>query len=145
MRFIYALAAFASLSAYAACPELAGTYKCSNQAQTKMVVVSQKVEAGATVYTVGGFGLIADGKARPFPDQNLRNGTIVGSCDQNNNLNVLAKGEVYSSEKKMGDLTLTMKYTKTSNTNVKWNQTQIFKPVSGTGSTATTNLDCNKM
>ncbi len=117
MRVFAALLALTSVSAFAACPNLAGTYATCTSTTGAMegsteLIVSQKTTGGVTVYSISSIDneshereseeLIADGKTRSESAQDPEYGQITASitykCSGNamiGNENLLVEGQPF--------------------------------------------------
>lgn len=108
MRILASLALLVSVNAFA-CPDLTGSFTCTNQdGTTSTLAMSQENKDGVTIYNYDGQSLPADGQVYKMDDsQNLKDGTIKATCDDNaNTMNTEILGKYYENGEFAGDLTL---------------------------------------
>ena len=90
-----------------ACPNLVGTYTCSQHQDTYTMTMDQYESNGVTVYVVDGTEMPADGQWRNIQDPRQPDAEGNLSC-VNDSLKYDMKGSLYDENKNViGDMTLT--------------------------------------
>ncbi len=111
MKALLATLVLFGTSAFA-CPDLTGTFACTQEGQTSVIQVSQQVTNGVTVYTVKdpsnptnqGDSLPADNNTYRLPDSaEFRNATIRGWCE-GDAFKMEQTGQYFDQGQHIGDL-----------------------------------------
>lgn len=130
MHKILALAAFCSASAFASCPDFAGTFNCTqNGGSPAQETIATTVQGGVTTYAISGMNMVADGLSHPVPGTLLPNGTYTANCTSTNTLAVDVQGP-FQWGTTTGYLTETMNIY-AQGTNIEWDMHMDLKPASG--------------
>lgn len=131
MRTLATLAFLVSVNAWAACPELTGTYNCNySDGSKETVTIKQENKDGIVIYDYNGSSVPADNQIRQIPDdQTIKQGTFRAWCD-NESLKTQMLGKYYQDGQFFGDLTLNMDFTKVG-TDLKATNTGFVKNSAG--------------
>src|SRR6201999_5078 len=92
MRKLILFAAFVSAPAFAACPQVNGTFNCTSGSTSAQLTFKTSMQNGATVYTLNGVDFITDGQPHPTPGTLMPNGKYTATCDASGKVLVHAEG-----------------------------------------------------
>ncbi len=109
---------FVSASAYAACPDLSGTFSCAyDDGTVDQMVISQTEANGVTTYTVNGNPIVADGVVQSIPDDaGARNQSVSYSCGDDNKFKYTYSAELYEANVMAGAVTADLLFSKDATT-----------------------------
>lgn len=94
------------------CPDLKGRFSCPLVNGPQVFTFDMRQEGTATVYTVDGYRIPADGKSYPLPaDGTYRNGTLRAFCTAGE-LNLELDGDLYKKNQFGGRMKILMKRSK---------------------------------
>lgn len=121
-----------------ACPDLTGTYTCTQNGQTSQIQMSQAETNGVTVYTIKdpsnpndqGGSLPADNTTYRLEDSaDFKNGTIRGWCE-NEAFKVEQTGQLFDQGQHIGDIQAVISFS-LMNGNLLQDTQGVFKTGSG--------------
>ena len=108
---------FVSASAFAACPDLSGTFSCAyDDGTVDQMVISQSEVKGVTTYTVNGNPIVADGVVQSLPDDaGAKNQSVSYSCDADK-FKYAYSADLYEANVMAGSVTADLLFSKDATT-----------------------------
>jgi len=108
LRTLAVFAFLASAQAFA-CPNLTGSYTCTDNGQSQIMTISQANKGTFTDYNVNGQDIVTDNIAHPQPDQdNVKQSTMRAWCNDDATLHLQLLVKYYDNNAPVGDITVNL-------------------------------------